>query len=429
MPAIIKKIVLTGGPCAGKTTGLSWIRNAFSQRGWTVLIVPETATELISGGVAPWTCGTNLDYQLGQVRLQLTKEDIFLTAARTMPVEKILIVCDRGVMDNRAYMNEEEFAVVADRLGLSVGAVLESYDAVLHLQTAAKGAEEAYSLANNQARYETAEEARALDDRIIAAWTGHPHMRVIGNETDFDTKMRRLISEIGGLLGEGKTYEMERKFLIAMPDTAWLEAQPGCHRVEIIQTYLHTEGGVQRRVRQWLENGRFFYYETVKTPMGDGRLVETERRLTQEEYLTRLMNADTSRRPLRKTRFIWTWEGQRYDIDLYPFWERQAILKMELREKDAPIAFPPTVRVLREITGEAAYRNSALALNVPAEEDDRAPEEIVADEGLPSAVRAAAVARIHSYALLTELALHGATGEIRRAARARAEELEERNPD
>ena len=220
MPAIIKKIVLTGGPCAGKTTGLSWIRNAFSQRGWTVLIVPETATELISGGVAPWTCGTNLDYQLGQVRLQLTKEDIFLTAARTMPVEKILIVCDRGVMDNRAYMNEEEFAVVADRLGISVGAVLESYDAVLHLQTAAKGAEEAYSLANNQARYETAEEARALDDRIIAAWTGHPHMRVIGNETDFDTKMRRLISEIGGLLGEGKTYETERKFLIAMPDTA-----------------------------------------------------------------------------------------------------------------------------------------------------------------------------------------------------------------
>ena len=76
MPAIIRKIVLTGGPCAGKTTGLSWIRNAFSQRGWTVLIVPETATELISGGVAPWTCGTNLDYQLGQVRLQLTKEDI-----------------------------------------------------------------------------------------------------------------------------------------------------------------------------------------------------------------------------------------------------------------------------------------------------------------------------------------------------------------
>ena len=365
----LTKIVITGGPSAGKTTAMSWVQNAFTKLGYTVLFVPETATEFITGGVAPWTCGTNLDYQKVQMELQLTKERLFEKAARTMKAEKVLIVCDRGAIDNRAYMNDEEFGVVADRLGLSVGAVLESYDAVLHLQTAAKGAEEAYSLANNAARYETAEEARALDDRIIAAWTGHPHMRVIGNETDFDTKMRRLISEIGGLLGEGKTYEMERKFLIAAPDTAWLEAQPACHRVEIIQTYLHTEGGVQRRVRQWLENGRFFYYETVKTPMGDGKLVETERRLTQEEYLTRLMNADTTRRPLRKTRFVWTWEGQRYDIDLFPFWTKQAILKMELREKDAPVAFPPQIRVLREITGEAAYRNNALALTVPAEEE------------------------------------------------------------
>jgi nucleoside-triphosphatase THEP1 len=33
----IHKIVITGGPCAGKTTALSWIQNAFSQRGYAVL--------------------------------------------------------------------------------------------------------------------------------------------------------------------------------------------------------------------------------------------------------------------------------------------------------------------------------------------------------------------------------------------------------
>ena len=54
----ITKIVVTGGPCAGKTTGLSWIQNAFAARGYRVLFVPETATELISNGVAPWTCGS-----------------------------------------------------------------------------------------------------------------------------------------------------------------------------------------------------------------------------------------------------------------------------------------------------------------------------------------------------------------------------------
>ena len=66
----ISKIVLTGGPCAGKTTALTWINNYFSQRGYTVLTVPETATELITNGVAPWTCGTNYEYQLFQMKFQ-----------------------------------------------------------------------------------------------------------------------------------------------------------------------------------------------------------------------------------------------------------------------------------------------------------------------------------------------------------------------
>ena len=52
----IRKIVLTGGPCAGKTTAMSWVQNAFTEKGYKVLFVPETATELISGGVAPGLC-------------------------------------------------------------------------------------------------------------------------------------------------------------------------------------------------------------------------------------------------------------------------------------------------------------------------------------------------------------------------------------
>ena len=49
----ITKIVLTGGPCAGKTTAMSRIQTHFTKMGYTVLFIPETATELITGGVAP----------------------------------------------------------------------------------------------------------------------------------------------------------------------------------------------------------------------------------------------------------------------------------------------------------------------------------------------------------------------------------------
>ena len=88
----IKKI---GGTCAGTTTAMSWIQSNFTKLGYTVLFVPETATELITGGVAPWTCGSNMEYQKCQTQLQLEKEKIFEQGALTMPREKILIVCDR----------------------------------------------------------------------------------------------------------------------------------------------------------------------------------------------------------------------------------------------------------------------------------------------------------------------------------------------
>ena len=67
----ITKIVITGGPCAGKTTAMSWIQNEFTQMGYTVLFVAATATQLITGGVAPWTCGTNCEFQKCQLSMHL----------------------------------------------------------------------------------------------------------------------------------------------------------------------------------------------------------------------------------------------------------------------------------------------------------------------------------------------------------------------
>ena len=169
----------------------------------------------------PWTCGSNLDYQKCQVKLQLEKEKVFRQAAETMHDDKILIVCDRGVMDNNAYMTEEEFSAVLNALDLDAMTLRDEYDGVFRLVTAPKGAEEFCTLGNNQARTEAPEQARELNDKLIAAWTGHPHLRVIGNDTDFDSKMKKQVAENAALLGEPEPFEIERKFLIEYPDIAW----------------------------------------------------------------------------------------------------------------------------------------------------------------------------------------------------------------
>ncbi len=357
----ITKIVITGGPCAGKSTAMSWVQNAFTQMGYTVLFVPETATELITGGVAPWTCGTNGEYQKCQLRLQLDKERVFEQAAKTMDADKVLIVCDRGALDNKAYMDGVEFAATLEYLGTNEIELRDNYDAVFHLVTAAKGAEEFYTTANNSARTETVDEAAALDDKLISAWTGHPHLRVIDNSSNFEDKMKRLIAEISSFLGEPEPFEIERKFLIDYPDIKWLESIPNCQRIEIIQTYLKSDYGDEVRVRQRGIDGHYIYFQTTKRKVSDVKRVEIERRLSESEYIRLLMNADTTRRQIRKDRYCLTYENQYFEIDVYPFWNDKAIAEIELSDENADIKFPKQIKVIKEVTDDESYKNASLA--------------------------------------------------------------------
>ena len=357
----ISKIVITGGPCAGKTTGMNWIRNAFTNRGYTVLFVPETATELISGGVAPWTCSSNAEYQKCQMKLQIEKEKVFESAAAGMAGDKVLIVCDRGALDNKAYMNDAEFALVLNSIGTDEVRLRDNYDAVFHLVTAAKGAEKFYTTANNTARTETPEEAAALDDRLISAWTGHPHLRIIDNSTGFEEKMKRLIREITFFLGEPEPFEIERKFLIRYPDLKALEAMPNCRKVEIIQTYLKSDPDEEVRIRQRGTAGHYLYYETRKRKVSSLKRIEIERRLTQEEYLEKLMQSDPAKKPIRKDRYCLADGNQYFEIDIYPFWKDQAILEIELTDPEEEIRFPKFLEIIREVTDDEQYKNASLA--------------------------------------------------------------------
>lgn len=357
----IEKIVITGGPCAGKSTAMSWIQNTFSQKGYTVLFIPETATELITGGVAPWTCKSNVEFQKCQVKLQIEKEQVFERAAKSIVGDKVLIVCDRGALDNKAYMTESEFDCVLKEFGLNEVELRDSYDAVFHLVSAAKGADKYYTTANNKARRETPDQAAEMDDKIISAWAGHPHLRVIDNSTDFENKMRRLIAEIYSFLGEPEPLEIERKFLIEYPDLDWLENNPNCRKVEIIQTYLKSNNGDEVRIRQRGENGNYIYYRTIKKKVDDIKRIEIETRLSKDQYLTLLMEADTTKRQIRKTRYCLIYEAQYFEIDVYPFWNDKAIAEIELSNENAKISFPKELKIIKEVTNDDNYKNASLA--------------------------------------------------------------------
>lgn len=361
----ITKIVLTGGPCAGKTTALSWINNYFSKRGYKVLFVPEVATELISNGVAPWTCGTNYEYQKLQMESQKFKETIFENAAKTMNKDKILIVCDRGILDNKAYMDDAEFKRLMKEFNTSEVKERDSYDAVFHLVTAAKGKEEVYTLANNKARTESINEARILDDKIISAWTGQPHFRIIDNSTEFEEKLERLIKEISILLGIPEPLEIERKFIIDIPNIKEFEKMPNCNKVEIVQTYLKSDDNTERRIRARGVDGDYIYYLTEKRKISDIKRVEIERKLTKDEYFSLLMEADPKLHSIHKTRYCLTENNQYFEMDIYPEWDKQAIMEIELSSEDEIVKIPGFINVIKEVTEDERYKNYNMAHEMP----------------------------------------------------------------
>ncbi len=203
------RIVITGGPCGGKTTSMKCLleelgKEEFS-KDYAVLVMAETATELIGGGIAPWNCLTPDSYQYLQMKLQYCKELVYAGAAEEIAKtqdKSIIILYDRGFMDNKAYSSDQEFIDILARLGLTEVECLSWYDAVFHLTTAAKGAEAFYGSDNNNTRTETLEEAIVVDDHSLHAWEDHPNRVIFDNSGDFQDKMDRLLKELRHFLRE-----------------------------------------------------------------------------------------------------------------------------------------------------------------------------------------------------------------------------------
>lgn len=193
----IWKIAITGGPCGGKTSGIPIVRDFFESRGYKVFTIPEAVTIVKDRIGLDFGDVPNYNFQSIVTDTMLFFEEEFIQCAKSfkhchMSFEQdIIILCDRGIMDNMAYMHYGQFARLLEAHNLSETEALQRYDAVFHLVTAADGAEEYYKLEG--IRHEDLDTARKLDTATRNAWSNHPCLRVIDNSTNFNKKIDRLI--------------------------------------------------------------------------------------------------------------------------------------------------------------------------------------------------------------------------------------------
>lgn len=357
----IKKIVLTGGPCAGKTTALVKVIEHFSSRGYKVFTIPEVPTIFLQAGMDYLTKNQDWFYEgeKSTLEIQLAFEDDFTRMAQTIN-GPVVIICDRGALDISAYLPTEMWEKITGLCNVTTQQLRDRYDAVLHLVSAADGAEQYYNTTSNEMRTEGIEKARLLDRKVIQAWTGHPHLRVINNHDNFDTKINRVLKEISAVLGLPQPITEERKYIVRVTSNDI----PNVIESDIFQTYLVADPDyeVRLRRRRW-KGGKTVNVHTTKKRVGTNREIETERQVSNALYESLLAQADPYRHPIHKQRRSFIWKGQYFELDTYHDQLNGLIILETKGITDAEdVNFPPFIQVVEDITGNKSYYNYNLAL-------------------------------------------------------------------
>lgn len=171
-----KKVVLTGGPGAGKTAVLELVRRQFCRH---LRVLPEAASILFEGGF-PRSRKPSTKHPLQRAIYHVQRE---LEAWGEATADCAVLLCDRGTVDGAAYWPEPP--PFWEALRTTRQAELARYAAVIHLRVPSPS--RGYNHANPH-RIETPEEAAAIDEKILALWEGHPRRVVIESEPLFFDK-------------------------------------------------------------------------------------------------------------------------------------------------------------------------------------------------------------------------------------------------
>jgi len=376
------RLVLTGGPCGGKTTAQITLATFFEAMGWRVFRVPECATILLGGGVSFSLLDDEqrLEFQENLLKTMFQIEDTFFSLASTQ-TRNCLVICDRGAMDCSAYLPKSDWDTILEKNSLHEVDIRDNrYDQVIHLVTAARGAEEHYTRSNNKTRTEDIDLAVTNDMLVGEAWVGHPYYELIDNSTDFEMKMRRLcravtarlnIPQAEGLLSPNS---VKRKFLVECESLEPSEEHPWprFRDFQVHHDYLPCfPNGPQARIRRRGRHGKWMYTHTVRREVG-GELVETRTNVSRQIYDQLLAQADReSNYTIIKTRRCFMYKNQYFQLDIYKS-PHPGLMLLETYTALSPqeLLMPDFLTIKMDVTGNPKYSMFNLSKTPTASNGD-----------------------------------------------------------
>jgi CYTH domain-containing protein len=284
-------------------------------------------------------------------------------AVRLGDIAKPVFIYDRGAKDGAAYVDEDIFNAALSKVGLNPVEARDVYDGVIFLDTAAIGALEHYTHANNEARRESPEEAVAINNRTHQAWVGTPHLITVSNRENetFGTKIHECLEALARILGVPAPLEKEKKFLL--PDFSLNMLPNGAVPIDIIQTYLVSNNPKHvERVRARGQHDRYLYFHTIKEFYAPGEAVERDRLITQRVFSDLQVRRDHSLLSINKTRHCFSAHGHYYELDVFHgHREGLVLLEVEVENMESEVFIPPELGTAVEVTEDPQYGNKHLA--------------------------------------------------------------------
>ena len=162
--------------------------------------------------------------------------------------------------------------------------------------------------------------------------------------------------------------EIERKFIIKMPERDELFSLASSHSSLITQIYLSSLEGITRRIRSRSFKEGTRYFETLKRRIDKISAYEDEREITEVEFIEKSKEIRDGSKPIIKERITFPYKKHVIEIDIYPEWKRTAIMEIELKSREEKFEIPSFITIIREVTGERRYTNAAMSESFPPEE-------------------------------------------------------------
>lgn len=379
------KIALTGGPCSGKTTSLKFIVDKFSSE-FKVYTVPECASMIFSSGVTIVPANFNEDshtvFTKGICRMQMDLERFFEEQAQ-YEEKDVIIITDRGVLDNFAFCSEKVKQRVYEETGWDENfTCFDRYDQVIHLVTAAQGAEKFYTLENNVARSETPEMAKQCDKRLHEEWMIHPKFTLIDNsENGFQRKLDRVINAVSALVNNKPVANKMVKMVVNCREED-LKLPENVKTYEFFETINYLKSlqpdrlnSVKKRSMPGSKLRSFFHTEKILN-LGESVYMEMTRPINVKNYMGFAQSKDPDRTEITRKVISFSISDEKavnlYNLEIYRFEDPHTTEKILGLKKDLfgkKMVEDDSLIIMRGFTDTNGFPEGVFEQYLPDHED------------------------------------------------------------